>query len=81
MNIRTIESNFEYQAKQVFNDMLEEYKEEQKYREKREYEIHTFAEWLWDNKAYFGEQMFTRLDEYVGIEEFTEDYNFKTLNK
>ena len=37
--------------------------------------------WLWNNKAYFGEQMFTRLDEYVGIEEFTEDYNFKTLNK
>ena len=40
MNIRTIESNFEYQAKQVFDYMFEEYKQEQKYREKREYEIH-----------------------------------------
>ena len=77
MNIRTIESDFEYQAKQTFDNMLEEYKEEQKKRKKDEDEIQTFTKWLWDNKAYFGEQMFTRLDEYVGIEEFTKDYNFK----
>ena len=53
MNIRTIESDFEYQAKQVFDDMLEEYKEQQKQRKKDEYEIQTFADWLWDNRFIF----------------------------
>ena len=78
MNIRTIESDFEYQAKQVFHDMLEEYKEDQKQNKKHEEEIQTFADWLWDNRSYFGDQMLTRLDEYVGIEELTESYNFKS---
>jgi len=51
MNIRTIEDNFEYQAKEVFSDMLDDYKEEQKQREECEDPIQTFAEWLWDNRT------------------------------
>ena len=76
MNIRTIEDNFEYQAKEVFSDMLDDYKEEQKQREECEDPIQTFAEWLWDNRTEFGEKMYNKFDEYAGIDESTEDLNY-----
>ena len=75
MNIRTIEDNFEYQAKEVFNDMLDDYNYEQKERKADGDEIQTFAEWLWNNRTEFGEKMYNRFDEYAGIDESTEDLN------
>ena len=42
MNVRTIEDNFEYQAKEVFNDMLEDYQDEQNERKADGDEIQTF---------------------------------------
>ena len=76
MNIRTIEDDFEYQTKEVFNDMLEDYQYEQKERKDDGDEIQTFAEWLWDNIAEFGKKMYDRFDEYAGIDESTEDLNY-----
>lgn len=76
MNVRTIEDNFEYQAKEVFNDMLEDYQDEQNERKADGDEIQTFAEWLWRNREEFGEKMYNRFDEYAGIEESTEELNY-----
>jgi hypothetical protein len=76
MSIRTIEDNFEYQAKEVFNDMLEDYTCEQKERKECDEEIQTFAEWLWENRTEFGEKMYNRFDEYAGIDEETENLNY-----
>lgn len=77
MNVRTIEDNFEYQAKEVFTDMLEDYQEEQKNRKSNGDNIQTFAEWLWNNRAEFGEKMYNRFDEYAGIDESTEYLNYE----
>lgn len=76
MNIRTIEDNFDYQAKEVFNDMLEDYQAEQNERKTDGDEIQTFAEWLWNNRTEFGEKMYNRFDEYSNIDESTEDLNY-----
>lgn len=75
MDIRTIEDNFEYQVKSVFNDMLEDYKQDQKERKEYGDDVQTFAEWLWDNRTEFGEKVYNRYDEYAGIEESTQDLN------
>jgi len=76
MNVRTIEDNFEYQAKKVFNDMLDDYNDEQNERKADGDEIQTFAEWLLNNRTEFGEKMYNRFDEYAGIDESTEDLNY-----
>ena len=76
MNVRTIEDNFEYQAKEVFNDMLEDYQDEQNERKADGDDIETFAEWLWRNREEFGEKMYNRFDEYAGIDESTENLNY-----
>ena len=76
MNVRTIENNFEYQAKVVFKDMLDDYNDEQNQRKADGDEIQTFAEWLWNNRTEFGEKMYNRFDEYAGIDESTEDLNY-----
>ena len=76
MNVRTIEDNFDYQAKEVFEDMLDDYKEEQRQRKEDGDSVQSFAEWLWDNRADFGEKMYNRFDEYTGIDESTEQYNY-----
>ena len=77
MSIRTIEDNFDYQAKEVFNDMLDDYKLDQKQRKDDDDIIQTFAEWLWHNRTEFGEKMYNRFDEYAGIDESTEELNFE----
>jgi hypothetical protein len=77
MNVRTTEDNFEYQAKEVFADMLDDYKDAQKRRKEYKMPIQTFAEWLWDNRTEFGEKMYDRFDEYIGIDESTEDLNYE----
>ena len=76
MNVRKIEDNFEYQAKEVFSDMLEDYQDEQNERKADGDETQTFAEWLWNNRAEFGEKMYNRFDEYAGIDVSTEDINY-----
>lgn len=76
MSIRTIEDNFDYQAEKVFEDMLDDYKDEQRQRKKDADTVQTFAEWLWDNRTEFGEKIYNRLDEYLGIDESTEKYNY-----
>ena len=55
----------------------EKAREEQKQREECEDPIQTFAEWLWDNRTEFGEKMYNRFDEYTGIDESTEDLNYR----
>lgn len=77
MKIRTIEDDFEYQVKEVFKDMQEDYISEQQDQEENGEDVKTFAEWLWENRADFGERMYERFDEYAGIEESTEDLNFE----
>lgn len=76
MNIKTVESDFEYQVKSVFKDMLEDYRAEQKDRNEYGDEVQTFAEWLWNNRVDFGVMMYDRFDEYAGIDESTEDLNY-----
>ena len=77
MNIRTVEENFEYQANEIFKSMHSDYKDEQKSNIECEEDTQTFAEWLWDNKADLGEAFYTALDEWCGIDEFTEELNIK----
>ena len=76
MNTKTIEDEFSYQVKQVFNEMLEDYKEDQECRKESGDKIQTFADWLWYNTKEFGELMYTQFNEYAGIEESTEDLNY-----
>lgn len=76
MGIRTVEDSFEHQTKGVFNDMLDDYIEEQKQRKEDEDLVQTFAEWLWGNRTEFGEKMYNRFDEYTGLDESTEDLNY-----
>lgn len=77
MSIRTIEDNFEYQAKEVFNSMVDDYQEEQRQRKSDGDSVMTFAEWLWENRSEFGELIYNRFDEYAGIDESTEDLNYE----
>ena len=76
MNIRTVEDDFEYQVKNVFQDMLEDYTDEQNERKEYNDPIESFADWLWSNSEDFGEKILNRFDEYTGIEESTENLNF-----
>ena len=39
--------------------------------------IQIFADWLWDNKADFGERIYTSFDEYADIDESTKEYNYE----
>ena len=75
MNARTIEDNFEYQVKEVFNDMLNDYNDEQNELKADGEDVQTFAEWLWNNKTEFGKNMYNRFDEYTNINESTEGLN------
>jgi len=76
MSIRTQEENFEFQMKQVFQEMREEYSEEQRNNLENDEKVETFSDWLWKNSKDFGEKVFTRFDEWCGLDEFTEDLNF-----
>lgn len=74
--IRTIESNFDYQVKKVFNDMLEYYKYDQEDRKSSGDEVQTFSQWLWNNRTEFGENIYNQFDLCFGIDESTEDLNY-----
>lgn len=75
MNVRTIEENFEYQAKDMFAEMEQDYKDEQEQRKEDGEEIQTFAEWLWKNTDDLGRLFYERLDSWCAIDDFTEDLN------
>lgn len=75
MNVRTVESDFEYQMNQVFETMKSEYQEEQEHREEGELPTQTFHEWLWNNLQDFGQEVYQRLDEWCGVDDFTQDLN------
>jgi hypothetical protein len=76
MNVRTIEDNFDYQMHSIFEDMKEDYEADQKERIKDECEPMSFSDWLWQNKKELGERVYNRFDEYAGIDDETEKYNF-----
>lgn len=75
MNVRTIEEDFESQAKDIFSEMEQDYKDEQEQRKEDGEEIQTFAEWLWENTNDLGRLFYERLDSWCGIDDFTEDLN------
>lgn len=75
MEFRTMEDGFEYQMENIFDDMKSDYDEEQESRKEGGDSIQTFPDWLWDNREEFGEKVYTRLDEWCGIDEMTEKYN------
>ena len=74
--IRTIEDNFDYQAKQIFQSMKEDYKCDQEDRINNGEEIETFSEWLWKNLSTLGKLFYEKLDLYTDIDEFTQEFNF-----
>ena len=76
MTTRTIEDNFDYQMKSVFNDLHIDYTEDQKYNADNNLPIATFAEWLWEVREDLGEMVYTRYDEYTGIDTSTEHLNY-----
>lgn len=73
--IRTIEDGFEYQARQIFEGMLQEYEEDQKDRYELRACAQTFAVWLQGKQNYLGAAFYDAVDAYMGIEETTEGYN------
>jgi hypothetical protein len=75
MNIRTIEDNFDYQSEKIFEEMREDYNEEMEVKKINEEATDTFSAWLWNNKEDLGAKFYERVDEYLGIDEFTEEYN------
>ena len=64
------------QAKEVFNDMLEDYQYEQNERKADGDDIQTFTEWFLNNRTEFCKKMYNKFDEYAGIDESTEDLNY-----
>jgi len=76
MNVRTIEDNFDYQMHSIFEAMQYDYKEAQKYNQSIGSPVKTFAEWLWDNREDLGAKVYEAFDEYTGIDDETEKYNF-----
>ncbi len=75
MAIRTLEDGFEYQAKCLFKEMEQDYKDEQEQRKGDGEEIQTFAEWLLKNTDELGSLFYDRFDQWCGMEESTEDLN------
>lgn len=72
-----LEENFEYQAKQIFKSLKTDYEEEQKDRLTSNEDIMTFSDWLWENKELLGEAFYERLDEWCGIVEITQEFDFE----
>ena len=62
MNVRTQEDGFEYQAKGIFEEMEQDYKDEQEQRKEDGEDIQTFAEWLWKNTDDLGKIFYARKD-------------------
>jgi hypothetical protein len=75
MNVRTQEDGFEYQAKEIFEEMEQDYKDEQEQRKEDGEDIQTFAEWLWKNTDDLGKIFYDRFDQWCGIDESTEEFN------
>lgn len=73
MNVKTIESNFEYQVEQIFKSMFSDYKEEMETSN----QILSFSDWLWKEKEQLGETFFNKVDEFCGVDEITEKYNIE----
>ena len=73
--IRTIEDNFDYQANEIFQSMKEDYDNDQKDRIENDEETESFANWLWKNLPELGRLFYEKLDQYAGIDEFTNEFN------
>jgi len=78
MNVHTIEDNFDHQVNSIFDGMKEDYESEQESNKDEGDEIQTFSEWLWNNRSGLGDNLYDRIDEYLGLDEFTESRNFKS---
>ena len=78
--IRTIEDNFDYQAHEIFKDMVFDYETEQNHRKITGFETETFSEYIWRNQKELGRLFYERFDEYVGIDEETKKYNLTPVS-
>jgi len=76
MDITTINDTFEYQIKQIFESMKDDYELEMAEKDVNNEPLDTFSNWLWNNKDDLGTKFYDRIDEYLGIDEFTKKYNF-----
>jgi len=76
MDITTINDTFEYQIKQIFESMKDDYELEMAEKDVNNEPLDTFSYWLWNNKDDLGTKFYDRIDEYLGIDEFTKKYNF-----
>lgn len=65
--LNTIDSRFQYQANNIFNDIKESWKEDIKNFDG------TFVDWLYKNKDEVGDHFLTRVDEWCGLEEAIEN--------
>ena len=70
MNIRTIEDNFDYQAKEILQKIWDDYNEDCNLTDVN------FESWLWENKEIIGEYFFERVDEYQGMSDIIQELNF-----
>ena len=73
MEIRTIEHDFEYQVKDVFSKMADDYKSDQKDREQNDRDPQSFEDWLWQNREAFGAAMYDQVDEWCGLQSLIEE--------
>lgn len=64
MRIRTIEDDFEYQVKQVLNDVKENLIDMDVFEEGED----LTDEILWDNKELLGEMFYNRIYEAIGFD-------------
>lgn len=72
------EDTFEHQIKLILEEFKDDYISEQEENEKDGQDpIITFDEYLWRNRTELGEKFYDRIDQYIGIEEITEPYNYE----
>lgn len=77
MQIRTVDQNFDYQMHEVFKSLREEYEYDMNAKKSDGEKIDTFSEWLWTNAESFGRAVYDKFDQWGGIDEETEKYNFE----
>ena len=78
MKTTTKDDSFNFQMEEIFEQLEDDYKDEQESRKKNGvFVVQTFHEWLWDNVREFGELVYSRYNEYAGMEEKTEKYNYQ----
>lgn len=77
MKTRTIEDGFDYQMKNIFQEMSDDYVLDQEEKVSNNEQTETFAEWLWKNRESFGEKVYDTYHQYADIDDSTQNLNYE----